>query len=91
MSFGWDVHRLHVGDMSCLRISLNMNVSVGSVLVCSAMMRSAYNSTTRISRYPNTRATILTCNGPFETPAAPAILSFPSLAGSPLHVSLSHP
>ena len=71
VSFWWDVHRLHVGDMSCL------NVSVGNVLVCSAVMWSAYNSTMRILGYPGGRATILTCNGPLKT-MAPAMLTFPS-------------
>ena len=31
-----------------LRLSMNMNVSVGSILVCSAAMRSVYNSAMRI-------------------------------------------
>ena len=63
-----------------LRLFVNMNVSVGSVLVCSAAIKSAYNYAMRILGYPGRRATILTCNGPLKTPA-PTILPFPSPSG----------
>lgn len=46
---------------------VNMNVSVGSVLVCFAVIKSAFNSSLRILGYPIRQATILTCIGPLRT------------------------
>ena len=63
-----------------LRLSMNMNVSVGSVLVCCVVIRSAYTSTMRILGYPGRRATMLTCSSPLKTPAL-AILPFSSPSG----------
>ena len=53
-----------------------MNVSNGSVLVYSVVIKSAYNSSMRKLGYPGRRATILTCSGPLKTPAL-AILPYP--------------
>ena len=60
-----------------LRLYVNMNVYVGSVLVCYVATKSAYNYAMRILGYPGRRAMMLTCSGPLKTPA-PAISPFPS-------------
>ena len=62
-----------------LRLSVNMNIFVGSVLVCSVAIKSAYNFSLRILGYLGRRATLLTCNGPLKT-LAPKISPFPSLS-----------
>ena len=41
-----------------LRLCVNMNVSIGSVLVCSTMIMSAYNYALRILEYLGRRGTI---------------------------------
>ena len=58
-----------------LRLFINMNVSIGSILVCFVAIKSAYNYALRILGYPGRRAVILTCSGPLKT-LAPAILPF---------------
>lgn len=58
-----------------LRLFMNMNVSVGFVLVCSALIKSAYNYTMRILGYLGRRAILLTYSNPFKTMAL-AILPF---------------
>ena len=63
-----------------LRLYVNMNVYVGSVLVCVAAINNAYKFIMRILGYPSKRATILTRSGSLKT-LAPAILSFPSPCG----------
>ena len=60
-----------------LRLYVNMNVPVGTVLVCSVAIMSAYNCALRILGYLGRRATILTCSGPLKT-LARVILHFPS-------------
>ena len=58
-----------------LRFYVNMNVSIGSVMVCSAAIGSVYNSPLRILEYPGRQARILTCSGPIKT-LAPTLLFF---------------
>ena len=63
-----------------LRLSVYVNVSVGSVLVCSVAMKIAYNYALRILGYLGRRATILTCSGPLKT-LTTTILFFHSSSG----------
>ena len=44
------------------RLSMNMNISVGSILVCYVAIKFAHNSAMRILKYTSRRATILTCS-----------------------------
>ena len=73
-----------------LRQFVNMNVSVGGVLVCSAVIKSAYNSALRILGYLGRRASNLTCTGPFKTPT-PVILFFPSPSSGVNEPSVQYP
>ena len=58
-----------------LRLPMNMNAYVGSILVCSASIKSGYNYALRIMGHPSRRVAILICDGPLKTPA-PVIFSF---------------
>ena len=53
--FGWfyweDEFLKWLRRYTLLKLSMNMNVSFGGVLVCSTMIRSAYNFALRISGY----------------------------------------
>ena len=49
-----------------LMLYVNMNVSVGSDLVCYATIGSLYNYVVRILGYHSRRLTILICSGPFK-------------------------
>ena len=63
-------------------ISMNVIVSMGSILVCSTAIRSAYDHALRMLGYPRKRAMILTYKGSLKTmtpiraspPVAPAAL-----------------
>ena len=63
-----------------LRMYVNINVSIGSILVCSTAIKIAYNYALRILGYLGTQATILACSGPLNTPTA-TILFFPTPLG----------
>ena len=60
-----------------LRLYANMNVSIGSILVCSVPIMSAYSFSHRTLGYWGKQTTILTCIGPLIT-LAPVILPLPS-------------
>ena len=62
------------------KLYVNTNVSMGNVLVCSIVIKSAYSSAMRMLGYPNRRITILTYKGPLKTLAL-AKLSFSFLSG----------
>ena len=55
-------------------------MSVGSTLVCSIAIRSAYNNALGMLGYQGRRAVILTYRGPLKTPT-PTIFMFPSPYG----------
>ena len=80
ISGGWVFYV--VEDKICVvEVHVNMNVYVGSILVCSATIKNAYIHALRIVRHSNRRVAILTCSGPLKASAL-AILSFPSPSGS---------
>lgn len=54
-----------------LRLFVNTNVYVGSILVCLAAIKNAYNAAMRILEYPGGQARILTYSGPLKTPTPP--------------------
>jgi hypothetical protein len=70
-----------------LRLYVNMNVSVGFVLVCSVTIKSAYNYAMRILGYIGRRAILLTCSSPLKTMALAILPFFPS----PFNGVKSHP
>lgn len=61
-----------------IEVIVNMNVSIGSVLVYSTVMRSTYKYAMGILGYPSKGAMILTCSGSLKTLAL-AILQFFSI------------
>ena len=63
-----------------LRLYMDMNVSVESILVRCTVITYAYNFALRILGCLGRQAMILTCNGPLTTLAL-AILHFPSPSG----------
>lgn len=66
-------------------ISMNVIVSMGSILVCSTAIRSAYDHALRMLGYPRKRAMILTYKGSLKT-MTPITLMFPS----PFGVCMDH-
>ena len=63
--------------MLLLRLFVNTNIFIGSVLVCSTSIKSACNFAMRILGYMDRQTMILICGGPLKT-QAPMILPFPS-------------
>ena len=63
-----------------LRLFVNMNICIEGALVCSMVIRNAYNFAMRILGYSGRRAPILFCSGPLKTPD-PAVLPFLSPSG----------
>lgn len=61
-----------------LRLYVNTNEYVGSLLVHSVAIRDAYTYALRLLEYPGREATILTCSDPLKIHAL-AIFRFPSL------------
>jgi hypothetical protein len=57
------------------RLYVNINMSVGGILVCNVAIRSANSSSLRMLGYPSKQVAILTYKGPLKSSAL-AILSF---------------